>query len=154
MVGLNVLFSEATKFGSDSPAKNNSCLHLLYLLRSFLYRLTKKCIHTCVDQTTTAPLPFSLTVLPFYQVALAIIWLAPSFERVSHYAPYSTCWFNVTSVKMCIHYLVPSVFNLLVGFGVSLWLQAADVEKIALTECWLRGQGHMGSPFPPIWFLN
>jgi hypothetical protein len=37
MAGVDVLFSEAPEFGSNDPAKNNSCRHLLYLLRSFLY---------------------------------------------------------------------------------------------------------------------
>jgi hypothetical protein len=37
-----------------------------------------KSIHTVVS-------PFSFTVLPFDKVAPAFMWLAPSFERISHY---------------------------------------------------------------------
>jgi hypothetical protein len=36
-----------------------------------------------------------LTVLPFDKVALAFMWLAPSFERISRYTTYITFRFNL-----------------------------------------------------------
>jgi hypothetical protein len=45
---------------------------------------------SCIAQTTTVLPTFSLTVLPFDKVALAFMWLAPSFSRISHYTPYIT----------------------------------------------------------------
>jgi hypothetical protein len=42
MVGNVVLFSEASEFGSDGLAKNNSYQHLLYLFKNFLCRWTEK----------------------------------------------------------------------------------------------------------------
>jgi hypothetical protein len=42
--------------------------------------------------------PFSFTVLPYDKVVLAFMWVAPSFERISHYAPYITLLFNFENI--------------------------------------------------------
>jgi hypothetical protein len=54
-----------------------------------------------------------LIVLPFAKVALAFIWLAPSFERLSLYAPYITLWFNFENTHRqpllnCVYIFWPS----------------------------------------------
>jgi hypothetical protein len=83
----------------------------LYIRMSFsqyIQRGPKKCqgqkkfIHS-------VPLPFSFTVLPFDKVALAFMWLAPSFERISHYTPYiifRLCPY-LTSIKLSMHVFGP-----------------------------------------------
>jgi hypothetical protein len=40
-----------------------------------------------------------LVILPFDKVALAFMWLAPSFETISHYTPYITFRFNFENVR-------------------------------------------------------
>jgi hypothetical protein len=47
----------------------------------------------------TIPRPFSLTALSFDNVAPAFMWLAPSFERISHYTSYLTSRFNFMFVR-------------------------------------------------------
>jgi hypothetical protein len=39
-----------------------------------------------------------LTVQPFDKVALAVMWLAPSLERISYCTPYIIFWFNFENV--------------------------------------------------------
>jgi hypothetical protein len=41
-----------------------------------------------------SPPPFYLTLLQFDKVTLTFMWVAPSFERISHYTPYITFRFS------------------------------------------------------------
>jgi hypothetical protein len=76
----------------------NSRRHSLCTWHTFQISSTTSKL-SCVARTTTVPLPFPLTVLPFQKVALAIMWLAPLFEEISHYIPYITFRFNFENVR-------------------------------------------------------
>jgi hypothetical protein len=62
----------------------NSRRHSLCTCTHFQISITTSKL-SFVARMTTVPPPFSLTFLPFDRMALAFVWLAPSFERISHY---------------------------------------------------------------------
>jgi hypothetical protein len=53
---------------------------------------------SCVARKTPVQPPFRLTVLPFDKVALAFMWLEPSFERLSQHTPYVIFGFNFENI--------------------------------------------------------